>query len=89
MNDMLAGFFGALLGGEDLSEAACRGRWELFDNTDDPVVIAEAVETCQQCPVLERCRDWADGLPDSHVTGVVAGELRTWVSHPSARRRSA
>jgi hypothetical protein len=71
-----------------LPGALCRGRPELFDATDDDS-RAEAVTLCWRCPELARCQAWVTGLPDSAVSGVVAGELREWVSHPSLRRQPA
>ncbi|GAB36861.1 WhiB family transcriptional regulator [Gordonia otitidis] len=52
----------------DLSGAVCIGAAELFD---PPAPYEDAADTryrhenaealCHQCPVLERCRDWASG----------------------------
>lgn len=62
---------------------------ELFDETTDPVAIDEAIRTCDACPALTRCAAWVATLPDSYVSGVVAGKVYTWVSHPSVRRKAS
>jgi WhiB family transcriptional regulator, redox-sensing transcriptional regulator len=74
-----------LRGTPKLPNALCRNRPAEFDAADDEQAT-EAAALCRRCPDRQPCRVWADGLPDSAVSGVVAGELREWVSHPSLRR---
>jgi Transcription factor WhiB len=66
----------AAIGTPKLTDAACRGRHELFDNSDH----TQALALCQQCPALHDCTQWLAGLPRSRRPhGVVAGQP------PSAR----
>jgi hypothetical protein len=68
-----------------LQDALCRGRADLFDGCHDDQAV-EAIGLCQRCPELERCRVWADSLPDSAMSGVVAGRPFVWASHPTLRQ---
>ena len=50
--------------------------WEVFDATGDPDVEEYALHLCADCPALEACREWFDGLPRTRrPTGVVAGRV--------------
>jgi hypothetical protein len=77
--------FAALRGIPKLPDAACRGRSDLFDGATEED-IAEATAVCSRCPELNACKRWADMLPHNGIHGVIAGEYREWVSHPSVRR---
>lgn len=79
--------FGALAGIPLLPEAACRGRWELFDMTipENPgklatevtLARAAAVNLCNSCAELSRCREWLDSQPPTRRPyGVTAGRIR-------------
>jgi hypothetical protein len=58
-----------------LPGAACRGRWELFDDRGRQ---AEAIQLCQSCPALALCRQWVDSLkPSQRPPGVIAGRAPT------------
>lgn len=59
--------------------AACGGDPDLMDETTAPKVFA-AVALCARCPVIERCKSWADKEPD--YVGVAGGLVYT------RRRRS-
>jgi hypothetical protein len=77
--------FGAILcGAPALPGALRRGRPDLFDAADDEHA-AQAIEICKLCASLPACRERVDTLPRGAVTGIVAGELRTW-THPARRR---
>ena len=69
-----------------LDGALCRDRNpEVFDvGTDEDAERAAAV--CRRCPALQACGAWAAGLKHNEANGVLAGQLRVWVSHPSERR---
>lgn len=67
-----------------LPRALCRDQPDLFDASDKDR-LAEAIALCHRCPDLAPCRAWIERQPDSAVSGVIAGELREWVSHPSQR----
>lgn len=70
-----------------LPGARCRNRWELFDQTVTgprgdhdvlPYARAAALQLCNQCPALNGCRAWLDGLPaHERPLGVVAGRVTT------------
>ena len=70
-------------GRPDLTDAACRGRWDLFDEPaecEDPTAAEarhhHAASICRSCPALAACRDWADQLPSQHrPPGVLAGVI--------------
>lgn len=69
--------------GPVLDDAACVGRWNLFDYSDDPAVIATALRVCARCPALNACRSWVDSLPPAHrPAGVTGGHFhkprRAW-----------
>lgn len=49
-----------------LDDAACRGKWHVFDAPD----FEPAVAICRRCPVLPRCRAWA---LETAVAGVAGG----------------
>jgi WhiB family transcriptional regulator, redox-sensing transcriptional regulator len=74
-----------LRGTPRLEGALCRRRPELFDAEDDEAA-SRAAAICSQCPERKPCGAWADTLRHNQVNGVLAGELRLWVSHPSERR---
>lgn len=70
----LAGWLDAIGAGPDLRDGNCIGKWDIFDDVDLP---DEALELCEWCPVLQRCRDWVDRLPAAkRPVGVVGGEVR-------------
>jgi hypothetical protein len=54
-----------------LRDAACRGRWDVFDG-DGEEHIHLAVALCGICPERSACRDWASGRRD--VSGVLGGQ---------------
>jgi Transcription factor WhiB len=67
-----------------LPGAACRNQHELFE---DPDRAEEAITICQTCcPALEPCAEGADTLKHNQIDGVIAGQYRPWVSHPSELR---
>lgn len=73
----------------DLSTGLCVGDAESFtDAVEDPGLADACVAACLRCPVYERCRSWATTLPDGAVHGVLAGEVRQWIS-PKERLRRA
>lgn len=69
-------------------DAACSGRWDLFDEAhqNEPAEDVEyrhrtAARICQRCPALTECGQWADQLPKrDRPSGVLAGVI------PAARR---
>jgi hypothetical protein len=77
---------GILAGSPRLPDALCRNRSpEVFDGETE-ADVTEAIALCQRCPDRAPCARWAASLPDKAVSGVIAGELREWVSHESLRR---
>lgn len=87
--DLLA----ALRGIPNLHGAACTGLWPAFDAAE-PDETAEdtehrhntAIRVCNNCPALQPCRQWFDGLrPSQRPAGVIAG----LVSEPRSRRKAA
>jgi hypothetical protein len=72
-----------LAGAPKLSDAACRGRFDLFDDRrgDEDAEDAEtrhaaAAAMCCRCPALDACTAWTARLRGRHRPGgVVAGEL--------------
>jgi hypothetical protein len=78
------GLVAAIIAGSPrLRDAACRGRAGLFDSLED---ADTAIAICGSCPELAPCRRWANALAHDEIDGVVGGELRAWVSHPSRSR---
>ncbi|WP_459966435.1 WhiB family transcriptional regulator [Mycobacterium sp. MUNTM1] len=78
---------GAILRGvPSLPGALCRQRPELFDS-DDGETASRAVAICRRCPALQPCGAWAGALRHNEARGVLAGERREWVSHPSTIRK--
>ena len=77
--------FGSLQGIPRLEGARCRGRWSVWDETEDPVIIEYAINQCKACPALAECREWAD--TQKRLTGVVAGRVRFY--HQTSRRTAA
>jgi hypothetical protein len=71
-----------------LTGALCRERAELFDAVDGSDAH-RAAELCGRCPAREPCTAWANTLAYNQAHGVLAGELREWVAHPSLRREKA
>jgi hypothetical protein len=72
-----------------LPNALCRTseRAHVFDGANgEDVAAASAI--CRQCPEIQRCRDWASGLSERQLSGVVAGEHREWYAHRSLRRKN-
>jgi hypothetical protein len=77
-----------------LEDARCKGRWDLFDppadsDPDDLAYAnAAAAQECEQCPAMEACLRWIEGLPKrERPTGIVAG--RVWVVERPATPLSA
>jgi WhiB family redox-sensing transcriptional regulator len=69
----------------NLPDAACKRRWRVFDEQDDPTIHpdirrrleATAIGICRTCPALNPCRQWLDSLPsDQRPYGVTAGRIR-------------
>ncbi len=74
--DLFERLIDTLRGAPHLPGALCVGRWQMFDEADDPVITEAAVELCNACPVLDRCRDWVDSLPARRrPAGVIAGRV--------------
>jgi hypothetical protein len=67
----------ALAQSPPLPKALCIGRASLFDAATEDDAQA-AAELCRRCPELPLCEAWAAALPPNTVTGVVAGEHRTY-----------
>ncbi|UQE74631.1 WhiB family transcriptional regulator [Gordonia sp. PP30] len=66
----------------DLTEAACRGQWALFDPAAEDEDHAEvearhhrAAAICSRCPALAACRDWAERIPPKHRPPGVLAEI--------------
>jgi hypothetical protein len=81
----VANFFGALRAIPSLPLAACKGLSDLF-NGDTVEDIAEAIAICHRCPELLPCRRYSQTLSATQIHGVIGGEYREWLSHPSLRR---
>ncbi|MGF2945835.1 hypothetical protein [Mycobacterium sp. Lab-001] len=72
-----------LAGAPKLSDAECRGRFDLFDDRrgDEDAEDAEtrhqqAVQLCHACPALDACTAWTARLRGRHRPGgVIAGQL--------------
>jgi len=79
---------GAILRGvRSLNGALCRNSDPtLFDGGDDESV-SRAVAICRRCPALRECGACAATLRHNQANGVLAGQRREWVSHPSAIRK--
>ena len=75
-----------LRGTPRLPGALCRDRSEIFDAADEDTA-SRAAAICQHCPALQACGKWADTLRHNQASGVLAGEFRQWVSHPSVGRK--
>lgn len=60
---------------------------QLFDGTDE-ADVADAVELCGRCCHQTECREWSSTQSVKRVSGVVGGELREWVEHPSRIRKA-
>jgi WhiB family transcriptional regulator, redox-sensing transcriptional regulator len=71
-----------------LEGALCRRRAELFDGNDDQDSRA-AAELCGHCPARQPCAAWAETLRHNQINGIIAGQHRVWVSHPSVAKRPA
>ncbi|MCV7101530.1 WhiB family transcriptional regulator [Mycobacterium palustre] len=69
-----------------LAGALCRDLPELFDAADDETA-RQAAELCGRCPAREPCAAWASTLAHNEASGVLAGQRRVWVSHPSLIRK--
>lgn len=70
-----------------LPGALCQRRSDLFDGDDDQAA-QRAAELCHRCPAREPCGEWADRLAHNQIDGVIAGQRREWVSHPSVAKRA-
>ncbi|WP_374023912.1 WhiB family transcriptional regulator [Mycobacterium sp. HNNTM2301] len=70
----------------DLSAGLCVGEPELWGDPEDPVLVDRAIALCTECPVLQVCAEWAGGLAEGSVHGVVGGQVRQWLS-PNQRWR--
>jgi hypothetical protein len=77
MSAQLAGILDAIAAGPNLG-GLCAWQWDLFDDTDNPAAIEQAVELCRQCPVLARCAEWSADYSPHDLSGVVAGQVRPW-----------
>jgi hypothetical protein len=76
MSAQLVGILEALAGAPDLN-GLCAWQWDLFDNTDDPAAVDQAIGLCRQCSCLDKCRTWYESLPPRRrPLGVVAGVIR-------------
>ena len=75
--DLFERLIDTLRGAPHLPGALCVGRWQMFDETDDPVITERAIELCLQgAQFSARCRNWVDSLPPSRrPAGVVAGRV--------------
>jgi Transcription factor WhiB len=78
VSKQLAGLIEAIHDGvPDLERGLCIGQWDLFDDTEDPAAVDQAIELCSQCSVRTRCAEWVNSLtPRRRPLGVVAGEIR-------------
>lgn len=77
MSGQLDRLLAAIGAAPDLERGLCAWQWDLFDNTEDPAAVEQAVELCRQCPALNRCSDWLAGLPPRRrPIGVIAGVVR-------------
>jgi hypothetical protein len=83
---MLENLFDALRGIPRLPGALCAGQADLFDNVELP---DDAIQLCRRCPALAACSAWVESLDEHALSGVVAGRLFVWASHPTVRRREA
>lgn len=71
--------------------ARCRGRSHLFDppaSREPAEVVAQrhtqAIGLCQQCPALDACKTWLNGLSTAKKPhGIVAGQI---IAPPPARK---
>jgi len=60
-----------------LDRGLCVGQHDLWDETDDPAAVDQAIGLCHQCPVLAQCAEWVNSLsPRKRPIGVVAGAVR-------------
>ncbi|MGV0041303.1 WhiB family transcriptional regulator [Mycobacterium colombiense] len=71
----------------DLSAGTCVGEPEMWSSPDDPGLVDRAIELCLQCPVYQLCAEWASGLPEGCVHGVVGGQVHEWLSPAERWRR--
>lgn len=72
------GLFDALGSIPDLTGARCRGRSQIFDETEDIDLVEYAQSLCQACPALRACTSWLGSLPPrKRPPGVVAGRVFT------------
>lgn len=56
-----------------LERGLCVGQWDLFDSTDEPAAVEQAIELCGQCSVRARCAEYVASLPPrKRPVGVVA-----------------
>lgn len=69
-----------------LPGALCRGHSDTFDG-DDEETAEHAAAICRRCPALQPCSEWSGTLPHNQAAGVLAGQYREWVSHPSVQKR--
>jgi hypothetical protein len=77
MSAQLAGILEAIAGAPALDRGLCIGQWDLFDNTEDPAAVDQAIELCGQCSVRTRCAEYVASLPPRRrPVGVVAGIVR-------------
>ncbi len=82
----LAGLLDAIPAAPPLERGRCIDQWDLFDATDDPAAVELAIQLCQECPVLNRCREWVDSLPKSkRPIGVCGGVVNT---PPKTRKKA-
>jgi WhiB family transcriptional regulator, redox-sensing transcriptional regulator len=70
-----------------LEGVLCHRLTDLFDGGDEQDA-REAAELCGHCPAREPCGQWANTLRHNQINGIIAGQHREWISHPSATRRN-
>ena len=62
----------------DYSQAACVGRWEIFDESDYEDGYfpygAEAKAVCAKCPLIRECREDNSNLEGVIVAGLTPAE---------------
>lgn len=87
MTAVLASLLSAIGSGPNLERGLCVGQWDLWDAADDPGLADHAASLCLQCPVLVECGEWAAGLTNRELSGVVAGVARAW--NPRSTRAKA
>lgn len=71
-----------------LPGAACVGMPRLFDADAPPEAREKAAQICAtECPVAQRCSEWARNRPPKVVSGILGGTLYRGPYPRSTRRR--